>query len=51
MFDCRHLDCVVPSIDALPEVIKEVAGRCDVLVDGGIRKGTDVMKAIAIGKD
>jgi (S)-2-hydroxy-acid oxidase len=33
----------------LPEVVEAVAGRVEVLVDGGIRRGTDVLKAIALG--
>jgi 4-hydroxymandelate oxidase len=37
------------TIDALPEVITAVNGRCPVLVDGGIRRGTDVFKALALG--
>ena len=38
-----------PSIDALPEVVDAVDGRVEVLVDGGIRRGTDVVKALALG--
>lgn len=34
---------------ALPEVVEAVAGRVEVLVDGGIRRGTDVLKALALG--
>lgn len=45
----RQLDGVIASIDALPEVVEQVAGRLDVLVDGGIRRGTDVIKALALG--
>ena len=45
----RQLDSVVASIDALPEVAAVVYGRIPVLMDGGIRRGTDVMKAIALG--
>src|ERR1700676_3228163 len=37
------------TIDALPEIIEAVGGRIPVLVDGGIRRGTDVVKALAIG--
>jgi isopentenyl diphosphate isomerase/L-lactate dehydrogenase-like FMN-dependent dehydrogenase len=45
----RQLDGVAATIDALPEVVDEVAGRVEVLVDGGIRRGTDVVKALALG--
>ncbi|HYU75315.1 MAG TPA: alpha-hydroxy acid oxidase, partial [Ktedonobacteraceae bacterium] len=33
----------------LPEIVEAVAGRCEVYVDGGIRRGTDVLKALALG--
>jgi isopentenyl diphosphate isomerase/L-lactate dehydrogenase-like FMN-dependent dehydrogenase len=45
----RQLDGVSATIDALPEVVEAVAGRIEVLVDGGIRRGTDVVKALALG--
>ena len=45
----RILDTAPATIDALPEVADRVAGRVPVLVDGGIRRGTDVLKAIALG--
>ncbi|HEY4131402.1 MAG TPA: alpha-hydroxy acid oxidase [Gemmatimonadaceae bacterium] len=45
----RNLDTLPATIDALPEVTERVAGRVPVLVDGGIRRGTDVVKAIALG--
>ncbi|MEX0675244.1 MAG: alpha-hydroxy acid oxidase [Gaiellaceae bacterium] len=45
----RQLDGVPASLDALPEVVKAVGGRCEVLVDGGVRRGTDVAKALALG--
>ncbi len=45
----RNLDTLPATIDALPEVAARIAGRVPVLVDGGIRRGTDVLKAIALG--
>jgi 4-hydroxymandelate oxidase len=45
----RQLDTSIPSIIALPEVVEAVDGRAEVYVDGGIRRGTDVIKAIALG--
>jgi 4-hydroxymandelate oxidase len=45
----RQLDGAPASLDALPEVVDAVAGQCPVLVDGGIRTGTDVLKALALG--
>jgi isopentenyl diphosphate isomerase/L-lactate dehydrogenase-like FMN-dependent dehydrogenase len=45
----RQLDGVAATIDALPEVADAVAGRIEVYVDGGVRRGTDVLKALALG--
>jgi 4-hydroxymandelate oxidase len=45
----RNLDTVPATIDALPQVADRVAGRVPVFVDGGIRRGTDVLKALALG--
>lgn len=45
----RQLDSAVSGIEALPEVVEAVAGRCEVYVDGGIRRGTDIVKAVALG--
>jgi 4-hydroxymandelate oxidase len=45
----RQLDGVLPTIEALPEVVAAVDGRCEVYMDGGIRRGTDMLKALALG--
>jgi L-lactate dehydrogenase (cytochrome) len=45
----RQLDCVPASLRALPEVVAAVEGKIEVLMDGGIRRGTDIAKAIAMG--
>jgi 4-hydroxymandelate oxidase len=45
----RNLDTVPATVDALPEVVEKVAGRVPVIVDGGVRRGTDVLKALALG--
>jgi isopentenyl diphosphate isomerase/L-lactate dehydrogenase-like FMN-dependent dehydrogenase len=47
----RQLDCALASADALPEIVAAVAGRVPALVDGGIRRGTDVAVALALGAD
>src|ERR1700704_3204827 len=45
----RHLDGTVATGDALPEIADAVAGRAELYVDGGIRRGTDIVKALALG--
>jgi 4-hydroxymandelate oxidase len=45
----RNLDTAVATADALPAIVEKVAGRIPVLVDGGIRRGTDVLKLLALG--
>lgn len=45
----RQLDYALPSLDALPAIVAAVAGRAEVLLDGGVRRGSDVIKALALG--
>jgi 4-hydroxymandelate oxidase len=45
----RNLDTVPATADALPRVVEAVDDRVPVLVDGGIRRGTDVAKALVLG--
>jgi isopentenyl diphosphate isomerase/L-lactate dehydrogenase-like FMN-dependent dehydrogenase len=45
----RQLDSVSPSLRALPEVVAAVNGRIEVLMDGGVRRGSDIVKALCLG--
>lgn len=45
----RQLDGVAPTIRVLPEVLDAVGGRIEVLIDGGIRRGSDIVKALCMG--
>jgi isopentenyl diphosphate isomerase/L-lactate dehydrogenase-like FMN-dependent dehydrogenase len=45
----RQLDCVPATLRVLPEVVAAVNGKIEVLMDGGIRRGSDVIKAICLG--
>jgi len=45
----RQLDGAAPSIEALPGIVDAVAGRCQILLDSGIRSGVDVLRALALG--
>jgi L-lactate dehydrogenase (cytochrome) len=45
----RQLDGVSSTLRALPEVVAAVNGRCEVMLDGGVRRGTDVVKALCLG--
>jgi isopentenyl diphosphate isomerase/L-lactate dehydrogenase-like FMN-dependent dehydrogenase len=45
----RQLDCVPASLRVLPEIVAAVDGRIEVLMDGGIRRGSDIVKALCLG--
>lgn len=45
----RQLDATAAGVDALPDVVETVAGRIPVLMDGGVRRGTDILTALALG--
>jgi 4-hydroxymandelate oxidase len=45
----RHLDGTIATADALPEIADAIAGKAELYVDGGIRRGTDIVKALALG--
>ena len=45
----RQLDGAPATIDVLPEIVDAVGGQIEILLDGGVRRGTDVLKAIALG--
>ncbi len=46
---CRQLEAAPATIDALPGVVAAVDGRAEVLLDGGVRRGTDIVRALALG--
>jgi isopentenyl diphosphate isomerase/L-lactate dehydrogenase-like FMN-dependent dehydrogenase len=45
----RNLDGAIATIDALPRIVDRVGTRCDVLIDSGVRRGSDVVKALSLG--
>src|SRR4029453_18806662 len=45
----RHAHGVAPTIRVLPEVVRAVHGQTEILIDGGIRRGSDIVKALCIG--
>ena len=47
----RQLDYCVAAIDVLPEIVAAVGGRLSILIDGGFRRGTDIVKALALGAE
>jgi L-lactate dehydrogenase (cytochrome) len=47
----RQLDTAPTPLELLPEVVAEVGGRIEIIVDGGVRRGSDIVKACALGAD
>ena len=47
--DWRAFDSAVATIDMLPEVVEAVGDRCTVILDSGIRRGSDIVKALCLG--
>jgi len=45
----RQLDQMVATLDMLPRIVEAVGGGCEIILDGGILRGTDVLKALALG--
>ena len=45
----RQLDTAISTIEALPEIVAAMAGRGEIVLDGGVRRGADVLKALALG--
>ncbi|MBL4894951.1 MAG: alpha-hydroxy-acid oxidizing protein [Emcibacter sp.] len=45
----RQLDYMPPTIEVLQDIVQAVSGRAEILLDGGVRRGTDVIKALALG--
>jgi L-lactate dehydrogenase (cytochrome) len=45
----RQLDGVAPTIRVLPEVVQAVKGQTEILLDGGVRRGSDIVKALCMG--
>ena len=47
----RQIDHGLGSLETLPEIVQAVGGRARIIVDGGVQRGTDILKAIALGAD
>ena len=47
----RQFDGAIASLDALPEIVQAIKGKADILFDGGVRTGLDIMKALSLGAD
>jgi L-lactate dehydrogenase (cytochrome) len=45
----RQLDCVSPTLRVLPEIVAAVNGQAEILMDGGVRRGSDIIKAVCLG--
>jgi 4-hydroxymandelate oxidase len=45
----RQLDTAIPAIYALPKIAESINGKVDIFIDSGIRRGTDILKALALG--
>lgn len=47
----RQIDHALGSLDSLPEIVQAVGGKARIIVDGGVQRGTDILKAVALGAD
>jgi isopentenyl diphosphate isomerase/L-lactate dehydrogenase-like FMN-dependent dehydrogenase len=47
----RQIDHGLGSMDTLPEIVQAVQGKARIIVDGGVQRGTDILKAVALGAD
>ncbi len=47
----RQLDGAISGLEALPEVVRAIGGRASIIVDGGVRRGSDLAKAVALGAE
>jgi glycolate oxidase len=47
----RQIDHGLGSLDTLPEIVQAVNGRARIILDGGVQRGTDILKAVALGAD
>ena len=47
----RQIDHALGSMDTLPEIVQAVNGRARIIIDGGVQRGSDILKAVALGAD